>query len=111
MSIKNEQAVFSVGERTFDIPVHEELVRLIEISESSLKLDSHELNRFVLGFLTRRKVTVYLKIGSVTLPFDIPAYAADSLEVETWSSMPMSMLSEDLGQIIRKMIPESTRVS
>lgn len=109
MSIKNEQAVFSVGERTFHIPVHEELVRLIEISESSLKVDSYELNRFVLGFLSRRKVTVYLKIGSVMLPFDIPAYAADSLEVEVCSSIPISMLSEDLGQIIRKMIPTDLR--
>lgn len=109
MNLKNKAAIFSVGDRSFEIPVHEELVQLIEISESALKIDSYELKRFILGFLTRETVTAYLKIGIVSIPFEIPRYASESLEVEVSPSIPPCMLSEDLGQIIRKMIPTDLR--
>jgi hypothetical protein len=105
MEAKNLKAVITIGSREITVPVHEELVKVVELAEASLNIDSRGLSNFVSRYISARKVTANLRLGNVTVPFDIPAYIADAVEFEVADDGMPILLTDEFGKIIRGMIP------
>ncbi|AXU94722.1 hypothetical protein CI789_05420 [Erwinia persicina] len=109
MQNKKCHAEIRIGSRVIGIPVHEELETQLLKHERSLKLDPLEMARFLRGYLSNRTRDVCLKIKDVEIDFSLPAWLADSLELEIDPFIPEEDYHDDFGQIIRRMIPSDVR--
>jgi hypothetical protein len=111
MEVKEGSASIFVGKREIKIPIHQELLDLVNESGESLKVTGvqFDLSRLVSGFLSRRTTTCYLQLGSMNVSFEVPAYITESLELEIVDPYSMDLISQDFGQIVRDMIPSDLR--
>jgi len=111
MELKEGSASIFVGQREIKIPIHKELLDLVNESGESLKTAGiqFDLNRLLAAFLSRRTTMCYLQLGSMNVSFEVPAYITESLELETVDPYSMDLITEDFGQIVRSMIPSDLR--
>lgn len=108
-SYRESTAEIKLGGKTINVSMHKEMAEIIEQSKNSLLDCSHEVANVLSRLLDNRLKLAYIKIGTVQIPVELPAYLIDSLECYSNDSGVDSIFEEHMGQVIRAMIPTRMR--
>ena len=106
-SISNAKII--VGTRVFTIPVNNELVEALETCEPKIEDTSMKMTNFMSAYLSERKANCHIEICGKEIPFNLPTYMYDSLEMETKNIKRPDILTDEFGSLVRGFIPTSMR--
>ena len=80
-------AVIKVGEKSIEVPVHEEIVDAIKSCQNGLLDIPYEFQNFIRSFLPQETVESYIDFDGVRVPFIEKAHIIDSLEYSLTKGM------------------------
>jgi hypothetical protein len=98
-----------VGDREFAIPVNAEIVKVLSSCKLQDKDITTEMTQFMRWYLTNRVSPCSIDIDGITIPFKLPSYLFDSIEMAPRSLEADEILIDEFGAILRNMIPSGMR--
>lgn len=102
-------AKIKIGDKTIEVPVHDELIHAIKSCENGLYDMPYEFTNFIRSFLPKETVKSHIEFDGIRVPFTEKAYVMDSLEYSLNKETPSEYEVDAFNELVRKIIPSSMR--
>lgn len=102
-------AIIKVGERTIEIPVHDEIMHAIKSCENGLHDVPYEFRSFIRSFLPQDTIESYIEFDGVKVAFIEKVHIMESIEYSLKKSIPSEYTTDAFNELARKLIPSSMR--